>query len=65
MCGATGPSPKTYSAVEMLEILVDIIEWKVDPSKECPTGDEYLSIQDMLDRAAVVIKREKGETCKS
>lgn len=61
MSGATEPSPKTYSAVEMLEILVDIIEWKTDTSKEWVTADEYLTIQDMLDRAAIVIKREEGE----
>jgi len=84
VCGATEPSPKTYSAVEMnvrqktaqmgftetltleiLEILVDIIECKIGLSDEWDTKDECLTIQDVLDRAAVVIKREKGETCKS
>ena len=62
MCGATESSPKTYSAVEMLEILAEIIECKCDPSKEWETADEYLTVGDMLDRAHVVIKREKGET---
>lgn len=52
--------PKTYSAIEMLKILVDIIEWKCDSAKEWETADECLTVQDMLDRADVVIKREGG-----
>jgi len=51
--------------LEILEILVDIIECKIGLSDEWDTKDECLTIQDVLDRAAVVIKREKGETCKS
>ena len=50
--------------LDILEILVDIIEYKCDPSKSWETADEYLTIQDILDRAHVVIKREKGETCR-
>ena len=59
MSGATEPLPKTYSAVEMLEILVNIIWEKTDTSKEWMTSDECLTVQDMLDRAQVVITRER------
>lgn len=65
MPGATGPLPKTYSVIAMLEILAEIIDWKMDTSVEWETEDGcLLSVQDMLDQADIVIKREKGETCR-
>ena len=60
MSETTKPSPKTYSTLEMLKILMEIIEWKMDPNTEWETGSECTTVGDMLDRAQIVITREEG-----
>ena len=60
MSDSKEPSPKTYSTLKMLKILMEIIEWKMDPSTEWETGDECITVGDMLDRAQIVIEKEEG-----
>ena len=53
MCEAA----KTYSVLEMLVILAEIIDWKMDPNTEWEIGDEYTTVGEILNRAEIVIKR--------
>ncbi len=54
------PLPKTYSVLEMLKILMEIIEWKMDPNTEWEMGDECTTVGNILDRAQIVIEKEEG-----
>ncbi len=54
------PSPKTYSVLEMLEILADFIAWRVDPRTKWETSNESITVGEMLERAQIVITREGG-----
>ncbi len=56
---AKEPSPKTYSTLEMLVILAEIINWRVDPNTEWEIGDECTTVGDMLDRAEIIIKENQ------
>lgn len=49
-----------FEFVDMFEALIEIIEYRCDPSKEWDTGTEYLSVGDALKRARRVLREAKG-----